>query len=128
MIIPEQIKTKEASYTEAMRYMDNDKDTLQKAGKDGNYYQDVKYVKTACGTAYNAVLIAMDCLFILKGIKVKKQRKSIDYYRQNTAKVDHKAMDILNTAYTVLNLEGYYDGVKSVKIIQCGFEKAYELI
>lgn len=40
--------------------MENATETLKKAGKDGKYYKDEKYVKTACGTAYNGVLKALD--------------------------------------------------------------------
>jgi|ERR1035437_998176 hypothetical protein len=128
MTIIEQKQIKEKYYSEALRYMDNANETIKKAGKDGNYYQDTKYVKTACGTAYNAVLIALDCQFILKGIPVPKRRKSIDYYRQNTANTDRKVMDMLNTVYNVLHLDGYYDGIKAVKVIQSGFDSAYEII
>ena len=128
MTIQEQKAVKEQYYTEAIRYMDNAKETLQKAGKDGSLYQDAKYVKTACGTAYNGVLIAMDCMFILKGIAKPKRRKSIEYYRDNSAKIDRKAMDMLNSVYNVLHLDGYYDGIKAVKVIQSGFDSAYEII
>jgi uncharacterized protein (UPF0332 family) len=128
MILTDQKQIKEEYYSEALRYMDNAKETLQKAGKDGSLYLDVKYVKTACGTAYNAVLIAMDCMFLIKGISAPKRRKSIEYYRNNASKVDRKSMDFLNSAYNVLHLDGYYDGIKAVKVIQSGFDSAYEII
>ena len=37
-------------------------------------------------------------------------------------------MDEVNTAYDVLHLDGYYDGVRNVKVIQGGFEVAYDII
>ena len=118
-------------YLEAIRYMDNAKETLSKAKKeDYGFYKDKKYVRTACGTAYNGVLIAVDAWFVLKGVpKIsKKQRKSIEYYYQNVAKLDKKLLSQLQAAYSVLHLEGYYDGITDVKLINRGFELADEII
>jgi hypothetical protein len=117
-------------YAEAMRYMDNASETLKKAGRDGSLYTDIKYVRTACGTAYNGVLIALDAWFELKGLpKLKpKQRKSIGYYTDGIAKVDKKMGSYLCLAYKVLHLSGYYDGVNGVKTIESGFDAAYYII
>jgi uncharacterized protein (UPF0332 family) len=117
-------------YAEANRYMENAKETLKKAGRNGLNYADKKYVRTACGTAYNGLLVALDALFILKGIPVprKKQRKSIEYYTFNIAKLDKKILSNLDVAYDVLHLAGYYDGILSVKMIESGFDAAYEII
>ena len=52
---------KEMRYREAARYIENATDILKTKGKkEGGYYQDTKYVKMACGTAYNGVLMAAD--------------------------------------------------------------------
>jgi len=117
-------------YAEAVRYMNNAKETLQKAKKDGNHYTDRKYVRTACGTAYNGVLLALDAWLVLKGIPKpsKKQRKSIEYYMSNVAQIDKKLAACLHSAYNVLHLDGYYDGVTNIKVIAGGFEDAYEII
>jgi len=56
MSINEQIQIKTTYFNEAIRYMDNAKDVLKKAGKDDDYYADEKYVKMATETAYSAVL------------------------------------------------------------------------
>ena len=124
----EKEKLKQKYYAEAIRYMDNAKETLQKAGKDGKLYQDEKYVKTACGTAYNGVLKAMDGYFYSLGIEKRKGRKSIEYYRENAAKLDKKLLSYLNSVYEVLHLSGYYDGILSVPIIKSGFDVAYDII
>ena len=117
-------------YAEAIRYMDNAKETLRKAGKDGPLYTDKKYVQTACGTAYNGVLIALNAWFVLKEIPKlsKRQRKSIDYYVAGVAGIDRKLAAYLGTAYRVLHLDGYYDGETSVKAIEAGFDSAYYII
>jgi len=128
MGITEQGEIKTQYYNEAIRYMDNAKETLKKAGKDGVFYADEKYVKTACGTAYNGILKALDGYFILKSIKLPKGKKSIGYYRTNMAKIDSKLLNYLNNAYEVLHISGYYEGVTGIKVIQSGFEYAYEII
>jgi len=117
-------------YAEAIRYMDNAKEFLQKAKRDGSLYTDKKYVRVACGTAYNGILLALDAWFVLKGIPKpnKKQRKSIEYYMSNIAKIDKKMASFLHVAYNVLHLDGYYDGITGVKAIDAGLDAAYEII
>jgi len=117
-------------HTEAMRYMSNAEETLQKAGRDGRHYIDMKYVQTACGIAHLAILRALDAWFEFKGFPKpsKKQRKSIDYYTERAAKVDGKVLKTLQEAYNILHLSGYYDGTTSVKVIKEGLDDAYEII
>jgi hypothetical protein len=124
----EQNKIKAEYYKEAIRYMDNAKETLRKAGKEGDLYIDSKYVKTASGIAYSAVLKALDGYFITKEIKAPKSRKSIEFYRTNTSKIDKKMLNYLNSAYNILHLDGYYDGILSVDVINTGFKLAYTII
>ena len=123
MSMQEQQELKEQYYGEAMRYMDNAKEYLKQAKKEGKMYRDRKYVRTACGTAYNGVLIALDCYLMLKGVKKpsKKERKSIEFYQLNLGKLDRKMLDNLNMAYQILHLYGYYDGIESVNVIKEGF-------
>jgi len=121
---------KQKSYAEAMRYMANAKDYLKNAGKEnGNWYKDKKYVRTACGTAYNGVFIALDALLGIKGVELphKKTRRTIDFYRAAINK-DRKLLNAFNTVYNVLHLNGYYDGETNIKTIQAGFESAIEVI
>ena len=118
-------------YTEANRYMDNAKEALQKSDKeDYGHYRDIKYVKSACGIAYLAVLVALDAWLRLKGIPEpsKRTRKTINYYLSTIAGLDNKLVSNLNTAYNVLHLEGYYRGETKIKIIEGGFEAAYDII
>ncbi|MCL1947201.1 MAG: DUF5618 family protein [Chitinivibrionia bacterium] len=117
-------------YFEAIRYMDNAKEFLLKAEKDGTLYTDEKYIRVACATAYSGVLLALDAWFVLKEIPKpnQKQRKSIEYYMSNIAKIDKKMASFMHIAYDVLHLAGYYDGIKGVKVISGGFDAAYEII
>jgi uncharacterized protein (UPF0332 family) len=125
----EQLEIKQKYYAEAIRYMDNAKETLKKAGKEGVYYNDPKYVKTACGTAYNGVLIALDAYLFIKGVRLKtKGRKCIEDYQKSIGNLDKKLLKQLDIAYKVLHLSGYYDGTLSVNVVKAGFAEAYHII
>ena len=130
MSVQEQETMKEKYFGEAIRYMDNARECLKKAKKEDNYYYDVKYVKMACGTAYSGILVALDCFLVLKGIDNPKGKsgKSIEYYQENVAKIDRKMLGTLNSAYEVLHLWGYYDGITSAKVLKNGFDEAYKII
>ncbi len=128
MSIEEQNEIKAKYYNEAIRYMENAKETLKKAGKEDKFYLDKKYVKTACGTAYNGVLTALDGYLILKEIKKPRGRKSIEFYQNSIAKTDKKLLNYVTNAYDILHLSGYYDGNNSVSVIKEGFNLAYYII
>jgi hypothetical protein len=130
MTLQAQEETKKKYYSEAMRYMANAKECLQKAKKEGKYYNDQKYVKMACGTAYNGLLVALDCFFILKDVEMPKgkNRKSIEFYHDNLAKLDKKLLNTLNSAYKILHLWGYYDGIENVSVVNDGLKDAKTLI
>jgi hypothetical protein len=114
----------------ATRYMDNAKKELILAKKEGKFYQDTKHVSGACGIAYKGVLVALDGIFLLRGIERgdKRKRLSIEYYKRNLAKIDGKLLDSLNATYDILHLSGYYDGLNLVKAIEGGFEEAEIII
>ena len=130
MSIQEQQELKEKCYSDAMRYMDNAKDCLLKAKKEDGYYNDQKYVKMACGTAYNGVLTALDGYLMLKDVEMPNgnERKSIEFYRNNLAKIDKKILKKLNGLYQILHLWGYYDGIEKAAIVKEGFDDAYTII
>ena len=129
MSIKEQQEVKCAAYAEAMRYMENAKATLQKASKEDYQYHDVKYVRTACGTAYNGVLLALDAYLRLKGVEMpKKKRRSIEFYTSNVALLDKKLLGYVNNAYDILHLWGYYDGIRDARVVSAGFDNACQII
>lgn len=128
MTIEKQDKIKQKNYAEAIRYMDNAKETLKKAGKEGDFYNDRKYVRTACGVAYHGVLIALDTYLLLKGVEKTKGRKSIEYYHENLSKLDKKLLKYVNSAYEILHLSGYYDGILDANVVKRGFDVANEII
>ena len=129
MSINEQEEIKLQYHSQAMRYMENAKENLQKAQKEGKYYNDQKYVRAACGIAYSGLLEGLDGFLLLKGIKAKgKERKLVEFYQRNITKIDKKMLNIFVSAYQILHLSGYYDGITKADVIKSGFDDAYTLI
>jgi hypothetical protein len=124
--------TKEAgqkSLDLATRYMANAYKELALAKKNGKYYDDTKHVSGACGVAYKGVLVALDGILGLRGIaRDKRKRPSIEYYQSNLGKMDKKMSNSLDTAYKILHLYGYYDGINDAVTIGRGFEEAEFII
>lgn len=125
---------RELYHAEAMRYIDNAKKTLSEIAIEGGHYLDQKYVRTACGTAHNGILVALDGYSKLINYVAKDKnkkstvRKSIEYYRTMLSVSNNRVLMDLNTAYNILHLCGYYDGETSIKIIKDGFEYAKRII
>ena len=122
-------KVKDNPKDEALRYLENAKEQLKKAGsEDNDFFADPKYVKTACGTAYDGVLIAIDEYLKRKGIVKSRGRKSESYYREELGKINRKALNLYNASYNILHLSGYYDGNTKKTIINDGFDVANKII
>ena len=115
-------------YQDSMRYIDNARGLLKQSGKEDRNYKDVKYVHTACGTAYIGMLKALDFLFDIKKVPKRRGRKSIEYYQGALSKIDKKLLNYLNNAYRLLHIDGYYEGVTEIKAIEAGFENAILII
>ena len=128
MSIEEKNELKKNSYAEAMRYIENAKEALYKAKKQGKYYSDAKYVRNASGTAYNGMLLALDTWMQIKNIKLPKGRKSIEWYRDQIRKIDWKLLNDVNSAYYILHLNGYYEGVTNAESINAGMDSAISVI
>ena len=114
---------------EAERYLENARQILsEKAGKDGNYYQDGKYVRMAGNIAWNGVLIALDgVLGVRKNLK-SRQRPDIKDYQAAMSQKDSKMTRPLHVAYETLHLVLGYDGNLRYKIVQDGLEQAKFMI
>ena len=66
---------------ESIRYLENAREILSKSPVEENRYADIKYVQEACGTAYLAILRAVDEYLLKKGISKKELPQSVDDYR-----------------------------------------------
>ena len=115
-------------YKEAMRYVDNAKEQLIHAGKDGKFYVDDKYVRSACGIAYSGLLRGLDFLFDIRKVQKQRGRKSIEYYRSILGNMDNKLLKHLNNGYEILHRYGYYDGGDKIGNIEEGFDDALSII
>jgi len=114
---------------EAERYLENAKQILsEKAGKDGNYYEDPKYVKMAGNSAWNGVLVALDGTLNVKDNLQKDQRVEFKDYQAAVAKHDKKMTKPLLYAYESLHKVLGYDGNLRYLYVQDGLKQAEEII
>jgi uncharacterized protein (UPF0332 family) len=97
---------------EAMRYLNNAKEILKIIPVENGTYTDIKKVREAFGTAYLAVLEAINEILLKKGITKKDLPKSIDAYRaalqKHIAVHDGKLLREFEMLYDVLHIAGYY--------------------
>ena len=104
---------------EAERYLENARTILsEKAGKEGSYYKDPKYVKMAGDTAWKGVLVALDAVLKVRENLKKGQRPDFNDYGAAMSKRDRKMIIPLHTAYESLHKTLGYDGNLSYKIVQ----------
>jgi len=110
---------------EAERYLQNARLILSdKAEKDGDCYNDSKYVRMAGNTAWNGVLIALDAVLKMRENLKRGQRLDFKDYQDAIAKKDSKMPRILYNAYKLLHLSLGYDGVTNYKTVQESLEQA----
>ena len=110
---------------EAERYLQNARHILsEKAEKDGEYYNDRKYVRMAGNTAWNGVLIALDSVLNVRLNMKKGQRPEFKDYQEAIAKKDKKMTRPLLNAYELLHKSIGYDGVTVYKVVQSSLEQA----
>ena len=114
---------------EAERYLQNARQILsEKAEKDGDYYNDSKYVKMAGNTAWNGVLVALEAvLHVRKNLK-KGQRLDFKDYQEAIAKKDSKMTRPLLGAYESLHKSMGYDGNPRFRMVQDSLEQAKLMI
>jgi len=114
---------------EAERYLQNAKQILsEKAGKDGNYYEDPKYVKAAGNYAWSGVLVALDAVLNIKDNLKSGQRAEFQDYQTAIAKRDKKMTKPLLYAYESLHKIVGYDGNLRYKIVQDSLEQGKEIV
>ena len=112
---------------EALRYVDNAAEVIQKAVYDPelNRYTDSKYVKMAGNTLWNGCLVALNALF---GIPKRKGRPDIGKYTEAAGKRDRKLLAFVTDGYNTMHLCMGYDGNKNKKICDAGFDSARQII
>ena len=102
---------------EAIRYLNNAKELLKKSRIEGDRCEDIKYVQEACGTAYLAVLKAIDGYLMSRGVSKKELPRSIEGYREMLRRYlsihDGKLAKHFEKLYDELHIAGYYRGLIS---------------
>jgi hypothetical protein len=100
---------------EAICYLNNAKAILKSAPIEDNTYTDVKYVQEACGTAYLAIIKAIDEFLLKKGDAQKDLPQSVDGYRDMIRKYlsvhNSKLTREFDKLYKLLHIAGYYRGL-----------------
>ena len=100
---------------EALRYLESAKAILKTASIEDNTYTDGKPVQEACGTAYLAVLKAIDEYLLKKGIDEKELPQSVDGYRDMLRKYlmihNGRLLKEFDKLYKLLHIAGYYRGL-----------------
>ncbi|MCR4319214.1 MAG: DUF5618 family protein [Candidatus Brocadiaceae bacterium] len=100
---------------ESLRYLQNAKEILAKTPVEDNEYTDIKPVREAFGTAYLAVLEAINEALLKKGLNKKELPKSVDEYRKVLRRYfaihNGKLMRSFESLYDTLHIAGYYRGL-----------------
>ena len=118
---------------EALRYLDNAKKGLKSIPVEDNTYTNIKPVREAFGTAYLAILEAINGYLINKGLTKKELPKSVDEYRKALQKYlavhDGKLLREFEKLYDALHIAGYYRGlIYDTRAVKYYFEAAKEFI
>lgn len=118
---------------EVLRYLQNAKETLSKVPVENNNYTDVKPVREAFGTAYLAILEAINEALLKKGMHKKELPKSVDAYRIAIQKYfaahNGKLAREFEFLYDTLHIAGYYRGlIHNTNIVKEAFKATKDFI
>jgi hypothetical protein len=118
---------------ESLRYLENAKSIVRDVKIEGKYYTDIKPVREAFGTAYLAILEAINERLIKKGYTKKELPKSVDEYRKTLKKYfavnNGKLMREFEGLYDTLHIAGYYRGlIYNVDMVKDSMKAAKEFI
>ena len=100
---------------ESLRYLNNAKEILKTVPVEDSTYTDIKPVREAMGTAYLAVLEAINESLAQKGLAKKELPKSVEGYRKALQKCvafrDGRVLREFEKLYDMLHIAGYYRGL-----------------
>ena len=101
--------------TEANRYLTNARQILKQVPMEDNTYLDKKPVREAFGTAYLAILEAINGVLLKKGFTKKELPKSVEAYRvalqKHVSVRNGKLLREFEKLYDALHIAGYYRGL-----------------
>jgi hypothetical protein len=118
---------------EPIRYIENAKEILGKSSVEDSFYTDMKYVKSAFGTAYLGVLKAIDEFLLSRGVEKDKLPKKVEEYEKLLKKFagvyNGRLIRQFETIYNELHIAGYYRGVlQRVSIVKDAIANAKDFI
>lgn len=118
---------------EPIRYLNNAKEILRSAPIEDNIYTDIKYVQEACGTAYLAILKAIDEYLLQRGVDLKDLPNSVEGYRTLMKKYliihNGKLSREFESLYRLLHIAGYYRGLlQDVAVVKDALKSARTFI
>ena len=100
---------------ESIRYLNNARDILKTVPVEDGTYLDVKPVREVFGTAYLAVLEAINDHLLKKGLTKKELPQSVDAYRKALRKYlavrNGNLLREFEKLYDLLHIAGYYRGL-----------------
>lgn len=100
---------------ESLRYLNHAKEILKSVPVEESTYMDVKPVREAMGTAYLAVLEAINEHLIKQGFTKKELPKSVEGYRKLLQKYvavrNGEVLREFEKLYDMLHIAGYYRGL-----------------
>jgi len=118
---------------ESIRYLHNAREILKKAPREGHVYTDTKPVREACGTAYLAILEAINEYLLARGLTKKELPKSVESYQRVLRKYvsvhNGKLFREFDYLYDELHIAGYYHGLlHDVESVRAIFNTAQQFI
>ncbi|CUS96033.1 DUF5618 family protein [Candidatus Chrysopegis kryptomonas] len=123
-------ETPEEAFELANELYNNALKTLSESPVENGRYRNIKKVSEACGTAYLAVLRAIEGEMLRRGFSPDEFPENVIEYRKflRSLPKNGKLIDAFNTVYENLHLFGYYRHGADEAMIKSGFEKAREII
>ena len=122
-------KVQDNPIKEAERYLENSRQILsEKAGKDGNYYNDPKYVRMAGRVAWQGVRAALDGLPEVKAKREVRRQVRFEDYMEAVTQCDPKMSKPLFYTHETLQKVLIGDGNLSCGMVESGMNQAKEVI
>ena len=114
-------------YNRTLRHIDNAEAELKKAGKDGSYYTNKKYVKSAGGIAYTGVLEATKQYIALKDVAINDGADEREI-KSALSKLNPNAVEPFNHFYSYLYFSVHLYGNSNVRNLTEVMKAAREFI
>ena len=113
-------------YDEAMRYMYNAEELLEKAEPKEGFYTDLKYLKSAAGTAYAGIEKAAKWYAKLNGVEIKGG--SVEMIKDGLRQINWKVLKQFVSLYSIIHIAIYYEDSAKIKNVKEAFKDAKQFI